>query len=221
MKKYFLLTISFIIVALILSFGQAAYHKQKTGDNNNSKTTATIDTAKIVPKTKEPKNERISMVSLKANQSRILDRTEPVGTEEPNSLKTNNTQTAETGSADITTTQTPQSSTPNVTKPSAEPTKNIIAKTVQLKIQGLDSYKIDWTENDNGWDIMRKAADKYAFLLVYKNYGWGMWVKQIGKLAEHDNYYWALYYNNGYSQVGITDLKPQANDIIEWKMETW
>lgn len=199
MKKYLLLIFSLILTTVILSFGQAAYNKEINTPKPNS-----TPNGKVI-QTPEPK-------ITKSNQNTTKQKSSPT-----------NTPSTENKPRDIEDAKINNSS--NSLKPidntSGLPSSAIEQKLVTLEIEQVGNWQIPWQENDTAWEITKRASQKYIFPVSYQIFDFGIYVNKIGSLETHNHYYWALYQNNNYAQVGAQDLKINTNDIITWKFEQW
>lgn len=217
-KKYLLFLLSLVITILIVGFGNPAYQKEINKP----------------PEAETKKNLNLSQESVaqEIETDHIQDK-KPLTTtsdkQQPKSLIGNDFRSNTTRSTSDTNQQINQISittnnslpTPNLT-----PTTNQLAdetpiQIVNLKIESLGNFLVNLQKGDSGWDILSRAAKENHFSLAYHQYSFGIWIIKLGDIENHDNYYWALYYNGAYSQVGISDLKPEPNDEITWKFETW
>lgn len=102
-----------------------------------------------------------------------------------------------------------------------EPVVPVKKDTVEMDITGLGKYKVEIKEGDTAFDALKRAASQNVFPIGYKIYSFGMMVSKIGSNESQGTYYWALYYNGGYSMVGSSDLLIKDKDIIEWRYESW
>jgi len=85
---------------------------------------------------------------------------------------------------------------------------------------GRGSYQIEFQPGINGLEIMKIAQRDYGLSFQYQTYpGLGAYITSIGGLQKdrHRHYYWALYYNNQMSTVGISLLYPKNNSTISWQ----
>jgi len=90
-----------------------------------------------------------------------------------------------------------------------------------VEIQNQGTYTVELQNNDNAFTVLQRAAKENNFSLNYQNYGsLGVMVKGINDIDAHNNYYWAFYYNNQYSQVGASSQPVKDGDITAWKFET-
>lgn len=211
MKKYLLFFISATITFLILNYGSIAYQKEISQP----------------PKTESIKNEVVKVQNQETNPENKVDKKTSKNKKTVSQPTPSN---ATKSTLEIQNTPTPIVDQINNPSPTPSPTIasspiNSIVETnnqfVTLDIQSLDNFKVPWQEKDTGWQIMKRAATKFGFAMSYQEFSFGIYVIKIGNLETHDNYYWALYYNNTYSMVGISDLTVQANDSISWQLEKW
>ncbi|EKD56152.1 MAG: hypothetical protein ACD_58C00287G0001 [uncultured bacterium] len=234
MKKHWLLIIGLIFSTSIVSFGSAAYNKTinqrltPSGSTTNQEV-ITPDNSKVdLAKSKDLTNSK-SVSSKKGSSATSTQQTQTTATSQTQSptpaTQSQNTTLDQTSAPTPTTTTTPTSTqTPTPTpEPTNTPTPNPVQEkqTVNLNIQNVGDYKIDYGIGDTAWNIMIRAQQKYGFIMKYQDYGWGIYVTQLGNQPSQGTYYWALYHNGASSMVGITDLKLQPNDTISWKYESW
>jgi len=93
--------------------------------------------------------------------------------------------------------------------------------TMAVKITGLGTYTVEVKAGDTAFDVLKKAAAQNGFSLEYQVYSFGVMVSKIGATETKGTYYWALYYNGGYSSVGASDLAVKNKDVTEWRYESW
>lgn len=235
MKKYWLLIIGFVLSIGIVSFGSTAYNKtinQKStpSDSTTNKELVTSDNNKIdITKSNDIIDSK-SVSSRKESSPTSIQQTQTITTSQtqsptPSTTQSQNTALDQTSNSTPTTTLTStQTPTPTPTpEPTITPTPNPVQEKhfVNLVIQNVGDYKIDYGTGDTAWNIMIRAQQKYGFIMKYQDYGWGIFVTQLGNTPSEGTFYWALYQNNQSSMVGITDLKLQPNNTISWKYESW
>lgn len=114
---------------------------------------------------------------------------------------------------------TTQSQTVSTTAPTV--VSPVQKDTVEMNISGLGSYKVDITKGENAFQALQAAANQSGFNVEYKIYSWGNMITKIGASKAQGTYYWALYYNGGYSMVGASDLILKNKDKVEWRYESW
>ena len=95
------------------------------------------------------------------------------------------------------------------------------ANTADVKITGLGVYTVEIKEEETAFDALKKAASKNNFSLKYETYSFGVMITKIGAVEAQGTYYWALYYNGGYSNVGASELILNNKDVTEWRYESW
>lgn len=240
MKKHWLLIIGFALSISIVGFGSASYNKtinQKStsSDSTINKEVVTSDNSKadlaksnnIIDSKNVSSKEESSSTSTQQTQTITTSQTQ---SPTPSTTQSQNTTLDQTSNSTPTTTPTP-TSTPTQTSTSAEapvdkptttPSIPVQEKqTVNLNIQNIGEYRVDYGVGDTAWNIMIRAQQKYGFIMKYQDYGWGIYVTQLGNIPSEGTNYWALYHNGQSSMVGITDLKLQPNDTISWKYESW
>jgi len=97
-----------------------------------------------------------------------------------------------------------------------------VLKTASIAITGLGTFnKVAIKDGDTAMDVLRKVANENGFIIKYKKYSFGIMITAIGGKKAKGTYYWALYYNGSYSNVGASELKILNNDTIEWRYESW
>lgn len=229
MKKHWLLIIGLVLSASIIGFGNSAYNQtraeQSTTDNSTSNKeviNVSNNNSEQVSEIPESATSKTNVVDIKSvsdenkssaitaeqtptqpsNQNAVIDNTNNAISHEPPQVPTSAPQP----------TDTPVPSNPN---PPQE------KQTVNLTIQNVGQYKIDYSIGDTAWNIMIRAQQKYGFIMKYQEYSFGMFITQLGNIPSEGTYYWALYYNGQSSMVGATDLQLQADDIVSWKYESW
>ncbi len=102
-----------------------------------------------------------------------------------------------------------------------QPVQTNPAETVEMQISGLGSFTVPITDGENAFDALKEAANENGFRIEYKTYSWGVMITKIGGTEMQGTYYWALYYNGNYSDVGASDLTVKNNDVIKWSYESW
>lgn len=238
MKKHSLLTIGLILSTAILVFGNLAYDKSVA-----SQTIANVQSENsqvTVPSSNSPEQlEQVKSVSVK----NTIVKTEPSNKKETQSttiqsqatnqptiqsqpqtpIQNSTTESNQTPTPLPAPTPTPTPEPTPISTPTPAPNPTPIQEkyTVNLLIQNVGEYVVDYGIGDTAWNIMLRAQQKYGFDMNWQDYGWGIFVNQLGNKPSQGTYYWALYHNNQSSMVGITDLKLQPNDIISWKYESW
>lgn len=234
-KKFSLLIIGVVLSGLILTVGNAQYKKEINQQNINSSFPANIE--QVNSDKNLINNTQIDITSNNSNKvekSPIIfdsqkesEKTNPqaitqVIIEQPNSKISFDQPAATSNNQENPIPPTPtQSLPPAPIQQEQSQEKPIEIKQVSLSIEEVGDYQINWLENDTAWDIMKRATTKYHFSMTYKIYDFGIFVMMIGEKKCEGNYYWSLYYNGGYSMVGVSDLKIQPNDLISWKYESF
>lgn len=94
-------------------------------------------------------------------------------------------------------------------------------KLAKLEIDGLGVFDVEVGDGINAFEMLKKAAQDNVFNLKYESYSWGVMITQIGSKSAEGSYYWALYANGAYAQVGASDILVLENDQIKWSYETW
>lgn len=206
-RKNFLLLFGLTISISILAFGTPAYQKELNKSTTDKTAEANISIAPTVTNTDE----------IVAKTPPATATNSPKKTQSETPIAINSTPTTQSTSEAVETTAkldlpTPIATTTSVVEPQ---------KTVSLTIQGLGDYQIYWHKDDTAWDLLKRAAAQYNFAMSYQQFSFGIYIRKIGQLETHDNFYWALYYNNQYSMLGASDLKINPNDKISWQFETW
>ncbi|PIZ00565.1 hypothetical protein COY62_01860 [bacterium (Candidatus Howlettbacteria) CG_4_10_14_0_8_um_filter_40_9] len=125
-----------------------------------------------------------------------------------------------------TTSSQPSVQPPVVTEdqsPVQSPVQTPVVKkdTVQITIDGVGTFNIEFKNGDSAFDILKRASVENGFILDYESYSWGVMVTRIGNKDAQGTYYWAFYYNGAYAQVGASDQQVLKNDITEWRYESW
>jgi len=242
-KNLWLLLTGLILSTVVLTTGNAAYK-----DKINQLTSNIDQNKEVVEDEQSTIADDIPQQDLTQTKEKIKQKSTPVLSKEnitnsekqpkqdltnqsQNSNKESQQETDVTNDSQEQSKQIPTSSTTETSdkKQSPTPTPTIseskqtqtITQTVKLSIQSLSDYQVEYKDGDTAWDIMKRAAAKYTFAMSYQVFDFGIYVSKIGELETHDNYYWALYYNNSYSMFGVSDLKVNPNDKILWKYETW
>jgi len=114
-----------------------------------------------------------------------------------------------------------RSPSPQPTLTTIAPPTTAISHSATLQISQVGTYKVDLEGVQTAFDQLLKTGNENNFSVEYQMYSFGPMVTGIGGIKAHDNWYWALYYNGKYSQVGAGDLMVNEGDIITWRMETW
>jgi hypothetical protein len=232
MKKNWLLLLGLILSLSIVTFGSASYEKtlvsqpmkddsiiEKSNDNK-------VDEVKNIPTNLNPdkknnKREKTTTAKTKEEEKKqnqtVVNEIKEIATQTPEQAPIVNPEPI----IYVAPPTQPPVLTPLSPTQDQSSNNNISQKTVNLFIESIGSYKVDWSNGDSAWDIMKKASAKYHFDMTYKIYPFGIYVMMIGDKKSEGNYYWSLYYNGSYSMQGASDLKVQANDEISWKYETF
>lgn len=80
------------------------------------------------------------------------------------------------------------------------------------------SYQIAIDGPITGIQVMERASQQYGLNYQADYYsGYGAFISSIGNLQADANHYWALYFNGGYCQVGISQLIAKDKDQISWQ----
>lgn len=196
-NRFWLLIIGAVLAISILNIGYAKYNENLPKANTNQNLTANPIGADAVLTTPEPqKSATFSAQNIQATKQETAN-----PTIDTNPIQ-NNQPIQPTSAAEI---------LPSPT----------VSQQVALSIKSVGDYKINWQENDTAWTIMQRASAKYHFAMTYKIYDFGIYIMTIGGKVVPQNYYWALYYNENYSMVGVRDLKVNPNDTVAWQLETW
>ncbi len=173
----------------------------------------------------EPANQSVKKAvenrsNVSANQP---VQSQPAKADSRQAVKTNNsdiaatvkdTSQAQNGNTEVNIVNTSAQNTPSSvqTKP---------AETVQMSISGLGDFTVPISDGENAFDALKEAANENGFKIEYKTYSWGVMITKIGSQDMQGSYYWALYYNGSYAQVGASDLTVKNNDKIKWSYESW
>lgn len=115
----------------------------------------------------------------------------------------------------------PTSSPTPTNTPTPTPTPTPIAQATVI-IGNVGSFKVDSKEEDTAFSILLRAGQDNGFTVEYQIYeGLGVFITCIASICGHDSYYWAFYYNGGYSMVGASSQSVNSGDITEWKFESF
>ncbi|MFA6100212.1 MAG: DUF4430 domain-containing protein [Patescibacteria group bacterium] len=111
----------------------------------------------------------------------------------------------------------PQSVSPQL--PLAKPA---VQEQVTLKV--LDrTYTQAFVKDQNAYEFMRALEQKQDFKFDGKDYGpeMGFFVQSINNQTNDSakNLYWVFYLNDKKSDLGISSVKLNPNDVITWKYE--
>ena len=92
-----------------------------------------------------------------------------------------------------------------------------------MAIENVGVYTVvDLETDDTAFSILLKAGQENGFSVDYQTYeGMGAFVTCISGICGHDNYYWAFYYNGGYSMVGASSQSVKDGDETAWKFESF
>lgn len=223
MQKHWLILLGLILSASILTFGNIAYQKtitQKSHSNDQIivKTEASANYSNVtnnqnqVSKKKEDNNKTLTSTSIVTIAESAASTKTTTSDPSPTQTPTANSTPLQQPTPTLTPAPPAQTQTQE-TKPEQ--------KIVNLSIQGVKDYQVDWQDNDTAWTIMLRAAAKYHFAMSYQKFAIGVYISRLGDKDAQGTYYWALYYNGSYSMQGVSDLKVQSNDTISWKYEGW
>jgi hypothetical protein len=237
MKKHWLILSGLILSLSIITFGSASYEKTLTNQSTKNNTIIQIQKDKTNNVIESPSKSSGSDLSKKSDlsiksttkkdndkniQSQTTNQNDKNTIQTPTEPLATTVQTVAPIEQPVTqTTPQPPVLTPLSPTQNQETNNNVDQKIVNLSIESIGNYKVDWSNGDSAWDIMKKASAKYHFDMTYKIYPFGIYVMMIGDKKSEGNYYWSLYYNGSYSMLGASDLKVQANDEISWKYETF
>lgn len=95
-------------------------------------------------------------------------------------------------------------------------------KIADIEIANFRNFKIQLRENETAFSSLLRLSEDYSFTLEYQNYGsLGAFISCINGICANNQSYWALYYNNAYSQKGASLLRLFPNDTVSWKLEKY
>lgn len=115
-----------------------------------------------------------------------------------------------------------------------EPAKTVIQKVyvkakpkyeASVVVEGVGKFKVAVQAGDTAYSVLKKASDQNGFALKTTDWGGdlGISIDGIGginpTLAEHK--FWAFYYNNTFSQVGVSSQKINSDDIVYFMLSSW
>ncbi len=208
-NRIWLLVIGVVLATLIMSFGNAQYQKEinKPKDNQNQQPINN----EIV------ENTKLEAVNNQSNESKEqVDKL----TKKQNIDQNNNLAKKQANSDSVTNNNKDNKSNQNINTTTNIDYKETV-QTLNLIINSVGSYEVEYKEGDTGWDTMQRAAKKYIFPMKYQVFDFGIYIISIGGIEPEYGSYWALYYNNQYSMIGIKDLKVNPHDTITWQVESW
>lgn len=78
---------------------------------------------------------------------------------------------------------------------------------------------LDFTENQNVFDLLKQVTEKNNIELLYKDYGGdlGVFIESIGGVKNNNDSWWQYWVNNKYSEIGASNYIIQLGDVIEFK----
>ena len=123
-----------------------------------------------------------------------------------------------------TSTPTPSTTLPRQTsgQVGASPTPTPVVDQATVTIENVGSYSVNLQESDTAFSILLRAGDENGFDVSYQIYeGLGAFVTCIAGICAHDNFYWAFYYNGGYSMIGASAQSVISGDTTAWKFESF
>lgn len=207
-NRIWLLVIGVILSAFILSYGNAQYQKEinKPKDNQNQQPINN----EIV------ENTKLEAVNNQSNESKEqVDKL----TKKQNIDQNNNLAKKQVNNDSVTNNNKNNESNQNINTTNANHKETI--QTLNLNINSVGSYEVEYKKGDTGWDIMQRATKKYFIPMKYQKFDFGIYIISIGGIEPQYGSYWSLYHNNQYSMVGITDLQVSPKDTITWQVESW
>jgi len=119
---------------------------------------------------------------------------------------------------------------PPATAPTTQTVTNTITEYVQTPlrkqasviIDSVGSYKVDISEDETAFSLLKKTADQKGFDIEYTIYeGLGAFITSIAGIKPQGNQYWAFYYNGKYSMVGASSQKITPDDTTFWRLESF
>jgi len=114
------------------------------------------------------------------------------------------------------------STQPQPDSPQPTPAKQAVQERVALKV--LDkTYTQAFVKDQTAYEFMKALEESQDFKFDGKDYGpeMGFFVQSINNQANDNakNLYWVFYLNDKKSDVGISSIKLNPNDVITWKYE--
>jgi len=103
-----------------------------------------------------------------------------------------------------------------VNAPVSQESQNINVNFIVQDFNGV----FEISEGSTAYDLMNIASSTGAITFKAKNYsGIGYFFEEIYNIKNANGYYWTLYVNGEYSEVGASDYVLKDSDSIEWKFE--
>ena len=87
-------------------------------------------------------------------------------------------------------------------------------------VVGSTTYPATISAGKNIYEAMGVLASTTAFNFKAKYFsGLGYFIEEINGLKNRDGFYWTLYINGTYSNVGVSEYILKEGDQVEWKFE--
>ncbi|MDO8507964.1 MAG: DUF4430 domain-containing protein [bacterium] len=198
------------LLGICLILGVVAIGLQDSSMKAEGAQDPSVSSESTVTDSTEAKNEPVSTNTV-PKKSENQPQNKPSGTKAKPVTTVREIQAGGVATAQV---QTVSAVAPTVVTP-------VQKDTVEMNISGLGTYKVEIAKGENAFQALQAAANQNGFIVEYKMYSWGNMITKIGASKAQGTYYWALYYNGGYSMVGASDLILKNNDKVEWRYESW
>ena len=101
------------------------------------------------------------------------------------------------------------------------PTKVSIPKNLSVNfVVGAKNYSANVPAGSTTYDAMNILASTTDFSFKSDFYsGLGYFIEEINGVKNSGGYYWTLYVDGKYSEVGASSYKLLSGDSVEWKYE--
>lgn len=115
----------------------------------------------------------------------------------------------------------PKATSQNLPQPNHPLAKEEVKESDQIiiEINGV-KYNTNYIENMSVYDSMNQLKNEGKINFVEKNYtGMGKFISEINGTRGNGSKNWIYYVNGTEAQVGVSNYKIKARDIISWKYE--
>lgn len=99
-------------------------------------------------------------------------------------------------------------------------TEKLITLVIDDGIKEPVTFKTDFVEGMNAFDLLKEGAEKSALSLKTKNYDMGVFIEAIsGTENGQDGKYWLYYVNGKMPMIAADKQELRAADTVEFKFE--
>lgn len=105
----------------------------------------------------------------------------------------------------------------------ASPAEKSAEEKISIEFKAGDEiYQISISKGSSVYDVMTdlSVSSIKPFVFEAENYpSLGYFVKSINGIKNSGGYYWTLYVNSKYSNIGASQYKLKEGDRVEWKYQ--